>query len=87
VFRKLVIVAAALVLSFILMLIENGLMEMSTPGWFVAKKLFAEGEDTNIALLGYSAIGLDFLIWFAILAGGYFIFMQSIASHTDDWRT
>ena len=77
------VTAGLSLLSFILMIVENGLMEMSTPGWLVAKKLFAKGNNTNIALLGYSAIGLDFLSCFAILAGAYLLVTQHHSSREN----
>jgi len=47
------------------------------PGWYLAAKLFSPGPDLNIALFGYTAIGVDFLLCFAVVWILYVLFFRS----------
>ena len=47
------------------------------PGWYLAAKLFSPGPDLNIALFGYTAIGVDFLLCFCAVWILYVLFFRS----------
>jgi hypothetical protein len=75
--KKIVSVVGCIILSIPLTLVLERLAMFRAPGWYLAAKLFPPGPDVNIALFGYTAIGVDFLLCFAVVWILYVLFFRS----------
>jgi hypothetical protein len=73
--KKISLIAGGIALSAVLTLLEEQLAKMNAPGMYVAVKLFG-GPEANIALIGYVWLSVDFLLWFSVLSGAYFLFAK-----------
>jgi hypothetical protein len=73
--RKIALTGVGIVLSIPLALLIEMLMKMKTPGWVLAHELL-HGPDASIALVGFAAIGVDFLLCFAVLLAAYMLFSK-----------
>jgi hypothetical protein len=75
--KKVVSVAVCIILSIPLTLVVERLTKMQAPGWYLAAILFSPGPDMNIALFGFTAIGVDFLLCFSVVWIFYVILLRS----------
>jgi hypothetical protein len=73
--KRVALAGGGIALSAMLTLLEERLANMHTPGTYVAGRLF-NGPNTNIALAGLVWIGVDFLLWFAVLSGAHSLFAK-----------
>jgi hypothetical protein len=75
---KIASVAVCTIISIPLTLVLERLAMFHAPGWYLASKLFPPGPDLNIALYGYTAIGMDFLLCFALVWIFYVLFFRNL---------
>jgi hypothetical protein len=81
--KKTALTGVGIVLSIPLVLLIEMLMKMKTPGWVLAHELL-HGPDASIALVGFAAIGVDFLLCFAVLVGSYAVFAKLSNGRNND---
>jgi hypothetical protein len=74
-FRKIVMVAAGLALSFVLLIVVERLTRMHTPGFFLANRVIAGGPG-GLDLWFDIGFGVDFVLCFAVVAGLYSLFRK-----------
>ena len=83
-FKKVSSAVAGLVLSVLLAVLAEGLMSMNTPGAYVNFVLFPPGASDgsyNLGLVLFVHIGVDSLLCFALLSGGYLLFTRLSNRH------